>query len=452
MAGDAYASALRYLFSATDYEKMRRVRYNADTFSLDRVLRLLAMIGDPHARLRSVHVAGTKGKGSTAAILHAVATACGLKVGLYTSPHLVDLRERIRVGDGMISQEDLAARLAGIRPSVERMRGEGDAPTFFEIFTAVAFDHFDRAGVDLAVVEVGLGGRLDATNVLSPDVVVITAISLDHTRQLGDTLAAIAGEKAGIVKPGVPAVSQPQPEAAAGVIEGACRAVGAPLVVIGRDVTYTWEPAERDGWPGIALTVTTPAAAYGALFLPMMGEHQAINAATAIAAAERCPVLGERLTCERVRTALERIDWPGRMEFVPGSPPLVVDGAHNRASMERLVEALGQHFPGRRVVVVFGSAADKDVEGMVAVLAERLCAAPVVFTRTTHPRAADPADVAARYRALAGREAAAVPDVAEAVRRAADVAGPAGLVVVCGSLYLVGEVKTGIGNRKAESG
>ncbi|MBL7141475.1 MAG: bifunctional folylpolyglutamate synthase/dihydrofolate synthase [Planctomycetes bacterium] len=441
MAGGDYASALLYLFSATDYEKMRRVRYNADTFSLDRVHRLLAMIGSPHARLRSVHVAGTKGKGSTAAILHAVALGCGLKAGLYTSPHLVDLRERIRVGDRMISQEDLAARIAAIRPSVERLRGEGDAPTFFEIFTALAFDHFDRVGVDLAVVEVGLGGRLDATNVLAPDVAVITAISLDHTLQLGDTLAAIAAEKAGIIKPGVPVVSQPQPDEAARVIERACRETGAPLAVVGRDVTYTWSPAERDGRPGVTLNVTTPAATYGGLFLPLMGEHQAVNAATALAAAEQCPILVECLSPEGVRVALERVVWPGRMEYVPGTPPTVIDGAHNRASMERLVEALARHFPNRPVTVVFGSAADKDVDGMLAVLADQLPDAPVFFTRTNNPRAADPADLAARYRALAGREAVLVPDVAEAVRRAADAAGSAGLVVVCGSLYLVGEVK-----------
>ena len=217
MTPDDDQAALRYLFSATDYEKMRRVRYNADTFSLDRMHRLLEALGSPHRRLRAVHVAGTKGKGSTAAMVHRLAAACGLRAGLYTSPHLVDIRERIQVGDAMIEPDDLAALIRRARPHVDRMRARGDAPTFFEIFTALAFDHFARQAVDLAVAEVGLGGRLDATNVLRPEVAVITAISLDHTAQLGHTLAAIAAEKAGIVKPGVPVVSQPQPAEAARV-------------------------------------------------------------------------------------------------------------------------------------------------------------------------------------------------------------------------------------------
>jgi len=436
-----YDAALEYLFSATDYEKMRRVRYNADTFSLDRMRRLLGMLGSPERGLRTVHVAGTKGKGSTAALVHAVAMGCGLTAGLYTSPHLVDIRERIRVGHEDVPPHDLAALIEAARPHVDRMRAEDDAPTFFEIFTALAFGHFAAAGVDVAVVEVGLGGRLDATNVLVPDVSVVTAISLDHTLQLGDTLAAIAAEKAGIVKPGVPVVSQPQPPDAMAVIEDACRAADAPLLVVGRDVTYTWSPAEDAGRPGCEVTVHTPAATYASLFVPLMGEHQAINAAAAIAAAERCGPVAERLTPDGVRDAFRQVSWPGRMEYLPGEPAMVLDGAHNRASMERLLEALARHFPDRGVVVVFGSAVDKDVEGMLGVLAERLTDAPVVFTQTDNPRAAEPADLAERFRACGGTKGEAAGDVASALRTAAEKALPDGLVAVCGSLYLVGAVK-----------
>jgi len=441
MKPGAYEAALHYLFSATDYEKMRRVRYNADTFSLDRMRQLLEAIGSPHRRPRAVHVAGTKGKGSTAAMVHAVACACGLRTGLYTSPHLVDIRERIRVGARMIEPDDLAVRVAEARPHLDRMRADGDAPTFFEIFTALAFSHFVREGVDLAVVEVGLGGRLDATNVLEPDVSIITAVSLDHTAQLGEALSAIAGEKAGIVKPGVPVVVQPQPEEAGRVIQRACREARAPLVLLGRDVTYTWSPAERGGRPGVRLSVRTPAAAYEDLFLPLMGEHQAVNAASALAAAEQTPLLAECLTPDVARDALAGLHWPGRMEYVPGRPPVILDGAHNGASMACLMEALGRHFPNRRAAIVFGAAADKDIDGMLAALAERMPEAPVVFTRTNNPRAAEPEDLSARYRARGGAEAAAVPDAAEALRRADHLAGPDGLVVVCGSLYLVGEAK-----------
>ena len=442
MLQDSYEAALDYLFSATDYEKMRRVRYNADTFSLDRMRRLLEMFGSPDRRLRTVHVAGTKGKGSTSAMVHAMALACGLKAGLYTSPHLVDLRERIRVGREDITPKDLADLIRRARPHVERLRAENDPATFFEIFTALALAHFAEAGVDLAVVEVGLGGRLDATNVLAPDVSVITAISIDHVEQLGGTLAAIAGEKAGVVKSGVPVVSQPQPPEALEVIEQACRAAGAPLILVGRDVTYTWSPASPGGRRGIRLSVRTPAAAYDNLFVPLMGEHQAINASAAIAAAERAGPLAGRLTPDRVRQALAGVSWLGRMEHLPGPPEMILDGAHNRASMERLVEGLAQHFPGRRLVVVFAAAADKDIDGMLAVLAERMRGSPIVFTRTDNPRAADPADLASRFAAIGGQEAEMVADVPTALRRAATLAAPGGLIVACGSLYLVGEIKT----------
>lgn len=441
MAPDTYEAALGYLFSATDYEKMQRVRYNADTFSLDRMRRLLDALGSPERGLRSVHVAGTKGKGSTAAMVHAVACAHGLKAGLYTSPHLEDIRERIRVGGADISREDLAGLIEFARPHVERMRAAGDAPTFFEIFTALGFLHFAHAGVDLAVAEVGLGGRLDATNVLAPDVAVITAVSLDHTAQLGPTLGAIAAEKAGIVKRGVPVVSQPQPLEAMRAIRDACREAEAPLVLVGRDVTYTWDPAQEGGRPGIRLVVRTPDATYDGLFVPLMGEHQAVNAATAIAAAERAGPLRGRLSPDAVREALRKVRWPGRMEHVPGPPETVLDGAHNGASMACLAAGLARHFPGRRRVVVFGSAADKDIDGMLAVLAEEMPGAAVVFTRSHNPRAADPAELAARFAALGGRGAEPAADVPAAMKAAARQAGPDGLVVVCGSLYLAGEVR-----------
>jgi len=435
----AYEAALEYLFSATDYEKMRRVRYNADTFSLDRMHRLLAALGDPHRRLRAVHVAGTKGKGSTAAMVHRLAVAAGLRTGLYTSPHLVDIRERIRVDDSLIAPDALAALIRQAQPHVDRMRAGGDAPTFFEIFTALAMDHFARERVDLAVAEVGLGGRLDATNVLRPAVSVITAISLDHTAQLGTTLAEIAGEKAGIVKRGVPVVSQPQPEEAGRVIDRACREAGASLTVVGRDVTHAWSPVEQAGRPGGGLTVHTPTETYDDLFVPLMGEHQAVNAATALAAAEQVPVLAERLTPAVAREALARLDWPGRMQYVPGPPAVLLDGAHNRASMERLLEAVAVHFPERRVAVVFGAAADKDVDGMLEVLARREPWASIVFTRTTHPRAAKPEDLVRRYRGLGEADAVTAGNVVDALGRAGGAVGKDGLVIVCGSLYLVGE-------------
>ncbi len=445
MALETYQAALDYLFSATDYEKMQRVRYNADTFSLDRMRRLLERLGSPERGLRSVHVAGTKGKGSTAAMVHALALGCGLRAGLYTSPHLVDIRERIRVGRDEIALEDLRLLIEAARPHMDQMRAGGDAPTFFEIFTALALRHFAEVRTDLAVVEVGLGGRLGATNVLAPDVAIITAISFDHMSQLGDTLAAIAAEKAGIVKPGVPLVSQPQPAEALGVIQAACRDAGAPLVLIGREVTYVWAPAAEAGRLGGRLTVRTPTTTYDDLFIPLMGEHQALNACAAIVAAERARPLAGRLTPAVVREALRNVRWPGRMEHVAGAPEMILDGAHNQASVERLAEGLARHFPGRRLVVVFGAAADKDLGGMMAALADRLPEAALVFTRSNNPRSADPANLAALFAAHGGRDAETAPDAASALQAATRLAETDALVVVTGSLYLVGEVQRLVG-------
>ncbi len=442
MALAPYNDALAWLFSVTDYEKMRRVRYNADTFSLGRMRALLVHLGSPERGLRAIHVAGTKGKGSTAAMAAAIAGGAGLRTGLYTSPHLVDLRERIRVGGAMITREDLARLVAEARLIVETIRDAGDPPTFFEILTALAFVHFVRRTVDVAVVEVGLGGRLDATNVLDPEVCAITAVSLDHTFQLGSTLAAIAAEKAGIVKTGVPVVCQPQPQQAMKVIEWTCREREAPLLLIGRDVTFDWRPAGRTG----RLTVRTPRATYDDLVLPLMGRHQAVNAATAIALVEEAPTIAARLSAKTVREALAALDWPGRMEVRPDRPEVILDGAHNRASVEALLAALADHVPGRRATVVFACAVDKDVDGMLAALAASDIVETVVFTQTSSPRAAAPENLAARW---TGREAHVAATVEEALAKAKAHARGEGLVVVCGSLYLVGEAspKTSASNR-----
>ncbi len=432
----SYEAALDYLFTATDYERMRRVRYNADTFSLARMRDLLGRLGDPHRGLRGVHVAGTKGKGSTAAMIEALAREAGLRTGLYTSPHLEDLRERIRFGPEWIAPEALQAGIEAARPHVEALRAADDAPTFFEIFTAIAFRAFAESDLDLVVAEVGLGGRLDATNVLVPEVVVITAVSLDHMAQLGTSLAAIAGEKAGIVKPGVPVVVQPQPPEAEVVIREVCRRAGAERIALGRDVMWSWAPRGTES----RVTVCTPRAEYADLGLPLMGAHQGVNAATALAAAERV-LTAEQLGPASAARALAALDWPGRMEVVGQGPTVVLDGAHNRASLAGLLQAVAAHFPDRAAEVVFACAADKDIAGMVEVLAAGPNVAGVTATRTENPRAAAPTDLAERLAAQGAANVAAVEDAGEALGRARDRAGPGGLVVACGSLYLVGALR-----------
>jgi dihydrofolate synthase/folylpolyglutamate synthase len=441
MAFATYESALEYLFSSTDYEKMQHVRYNADTFSLDRMRQVTALMGSPETKFASVHVTGTKGKGSTAAMIHALAQAAGLRAGLYTSPHLVDLRERIRVGREDIKPEDLRRLIEGARSMIERLRSESSPATFFEIFTALAFAHFTAQKVDLAVVEVGLGGRLDATNVIVPDVAVITSISRDHMEQLGDTTTAIASEKAGIIKTRVPVVCHPQEPEVMDVIEHACQQAGAPMILVGRDITYTWEPAEEKGRLGGRAVIKTHTESFNDLFIPLMGEHQAVNACAAVAAARRATPLKGLLPPKTIAAGLRGIQWPGRMEYVPGRPDMLLDGAHNRASMERLLEGLAQYFPGWPMAVVFACAADKDVDGMLAALAQGAAGAPVVFTKSRSPRALDPLELAAKFVGHGGAAAETAPDVPAALAAARRLAGAAGLVVVAGSLYLVGEVK-----------
>ncbi len=283
-----YLEAIEYLHSLTDYERRRIERYTPETLDLSRVERLLAMLGDPHRAYRSVHIAGTKGKGSTAAMIESVLRTAGIRTGLYTSPHLHTFRERIRVGGTLISREEVVALVEEIRPLVAQV----DGVTTFEAITAMAFAYFARRGVEVLVAEVGLGGRLDATNVLMPEVAVITSLSLDHTYLLGNTLPEIAREKAGIIKPGVPAVSAPQRPEAISVIETTARERQAPLVEVGRD--WAWDPGPFD-LEGQSFTAYRARegddALAGEYWIPLLGRHQLENGTTAVAALQ---VLRER--------------------------------------------------------------------------------------------------------------------------------------------------------------
>ena len=431
---DTYEAALDYLTKSTDYERMRRVRYNADTFSLERMNALLDALGRPERLFRSVHIAGTKGKGSTAAMIEAILRRHGLRTGLYTSPHLVDMRERIQIDRQWISQDAMRRHIGSVAVAVEARLAE-DVPTYFEQVTAVAFLAFAEARVDVAVVEVGLGGRLDATNVLKPAVAVITSLSMDHTQQLGDTLTAIAREKAGIIKLGIPAVVAPQAAEAATVVRGAAQQLTAPLIEVDKDVTWTWAPAFVEGGPASRVTVRTPRSAYEDLRIPLAGRVQGVNTACAVAAAE--VILGDRLDPRKLRAGFADVDWAGRMQAFPGDVTVILDGAHNADSMEKLMEAVRDYYPRERVVWLFACAADKDVAGMLTALAR--AGAEVVFTRTETARAAEPRDLATQYEALGGRVLGRNDSPAEATATARRALSGRGLIVICGSLYLVGE-------------
>ncbi len=432
-----FADALSYLNRFINYERQPQVSYTRDTFDLEEFERFLARLESPHRRLPTVVVAGTKGKGSTAAMIASIAQASGLKTGLYTSPHLCSIRERIQVNGEMISEDAFAALVAELLPHLEATGLEASRRyrTFFEILTAMALLHFTTVGVDLAVLEVGLGGRLDATNVATPLVSVITPISLDHTELLGNTIPLIAREKAGIVKPRGLVVVAPQPPEALDVIRDVCRAQGARLVDVEREVR--WQPIHWS-WEGSVFDLEGPVRSYPHLEIPLAGPHQILNAATAATTVEQLEAQGLQLSVEGIYGGLRGVRWEGRLETVGRQPWTVLDGAHNRDSARRVREALAACFHYRRLILVLGISANKDLEGIVQELAP--LAAVTIATRAEVPRAATPqrvAELAATWSAHVIVE----EETRDALARACAEAGEEDLILVTGSLYLVGDAK-----------
>lgn len=432
-----FADATRYLSSFTNYERQPQVPYTRETFNLDAFETFLAHLENPHQRLNSIVVAGTKGKGSTAAMIASIAQASGLKVGLYSSPHLCSIRERIQVDGKMISEGDFAALVTQLLPHLEapgpgEMRG---LRTFFEILTAMALIHFRAVRVDLAVLEVGLGGRLDATNVVTPLLSVITPISLDHTDILGETIPLIAREKAGIIKPQGLAVVAPQPPEALAVIRAVCASQGARLVDVEREVH--WRPV-HSSWRGSVFALESPIRSYPRLEIPLAGPHQILNAATAIVAVEQLEAQGLPIVQEGISQGLRRVRWEGRLETVSRQPWVVLDGAHNRDSARRVREALATCFAYRRLILVLGIAANKDLEGIIEELVP--LASQTIATQAEPARAAPPqrlAELACKWTA----HVLVQEDVREALVQAVALAEAEDLVLVTGSLYLVGDAK-----------
>ncbi|MGQ9497902.1 MAG: bifunctional folylpolyglutamate synthase/dihydrofolate synthase [Desulfotomaculales bacterium] len=403
---------------------------------LERVRELLAHVGNPQDNLRAAHIAGTNGKGSTAAMLASILTAAGYRTGLYTSPHLQRHAERFVVDGEPITDERLAALMESFLPRVRAFVAEGEPrPTEFELLTALAFLYFREARVDIAVVETGLGGRLDATNIIVPEVAVITNVSLDHTAYLGDSVASVAREKAGIIKPGVPVVTAAE-GAALGVIRHRCETLGAPLYVVGKDIACWGESA---GLTGQRITVRGLKQTYANLTIPLLGAHQRLNAACAVAAVEVLAERGFRITGEDITRGLAAVRWPGRCEVVRSSPLVLLDGAHNPAGAAALARFLRAHLSGRKITLILGILDDKDREGIVRTLVP--LAGKVIVTRPSDTRAAGWRRVAveARKHIAAVREE---EDAGAAVKEALAGAGADDVILVTGSLYLVGAVRT----------
>lgn len=434
-----YSTALRWLYEHTDYERMRLIRYNTTTFNLSRMQRLLKALGNPQKDVPFVHIAGTKGKGSTVAMATAMLEACGYTVGSYTSPHLVDLRERIQINGHMISHHDLV-ELFKLVKSKARSIGE-DKPSFFEIMTACAIRHFADQAVDVAVLETGLGGRLDSTNVVKPLICGITQISLDHTNVLGKTLSEIAAEKAGIMKRGVPCITCEQHPQVIEVFRKTAEEVGAPLFVIGKDVEFSYRfEANRELGPHTRICLTTPNAMYEHLAVPLKGEHQALNCGIALAIVDKLTDRGFTAPEEKLVEGLGRTKLPGRMELAWADPRILLDGAHNAASLQALVRSIGAHVPYDSLVMVFGCCEDKDIPGMLGQLS--LGADKVIFTRARNtPRSMDPDDLMRRFNEVTGKMAQTAPSLEAALNLAARAVGREDLICVTGSFYLIGETK-----------
>jgi len=434
-----YDEALAFWYGRIDYE--RRQPRPGD-LKLDRMRALLRRLGDPHRRLRCVHVAGTKGKGSTSALIAAILRAGRLRTGLFTSPHLSDVSERVQVDGVPIGRHEIATRMTEVASAVRELDAEGDparSPTFFEVITALGFLHFDCRRVDVAVLEVGLGGRFDSTNVCEPLVTVITNVSYDHMAILGDTLEEIAYQKSGVIKRGVPVVTTAADPTVCTIIERVAAKVDAPVIAVGRD--FRWSRERQQAFQLSPVRISTPDRDGLPMPLALFGDHQGANAAAAVIAVERLRRGGLAVPETAIGDGLRNVQWPARMELLARRPVVVLDSAHNVASARALVETLQTSFPvagGRHLI--FAASADKQIPEMLTLLAPAIHYFHLTRYRS-NPRSADPASVANFLRGLGKTEIAIHPSPENAWQTAWNLAGPEEGIVVAGSVFLAGELR-----------
>jgi len=442
-----YQESLDFLYSFIDYSLKRNFRYAPEKFNLDRMRQFMSHLGDPQKDYPIIHVAGTKGKGSVASFCASVLTAQGCKTGLYTSPHMIEFTERIRINGQEISKAKLVELVEAVKPVIQKV----PEITTFELTTVLAFLYFSQEKVDSALVEVGLGGRLDATNIVDPLVAVITSISYDHVQILGNTLSEIAGEKGGIIKPNRPVVIAPQKEEARIKLEEIAQERNSSLIQVGRDYLFAadshsldgqsflvWTPDEqplvdefiesggRDLWSPLRLRI------------PLLGFHQVENAATAYSALKTAEKYGITLSHDAYRSGFANANWQGRMEILQRHPLVLVDSAHNRFSALRLRQALDDYFPGYPVIMVFGASEDKDIEGMFQELLPRV--RRVIATQSIHPRAMD-AEELVKMAHRSGRSAIAITPIEDALMKALNEGGDEAVILVTGSVFVAAAAK-----------
>lgn len=421
-----YREAMEYM------QNLAKFGYN---FGLGRITELLRRFDNPHLKLRVVHVGGTNGKGSTSAMICSILRESGYRAGLYTSPHLHSYTERFCINGQRIPEQAVAGLIAELRPQLDDMVRNGfEHPTEFEVGTALAFIYFYREKVDFLVLEVGLGGAIDSTNVVVPALAVITNVAMDHMEYLGNTVREIASVKAGIIKKGIPLVTAAGGEALEVILERS-RDLGVPVITVGRDVG--WREVKH-GLDGQCLDIYGLKGEYKNVFIPLLGRHQQVNAATAVAAVEVLEEINLLRSHCNIEGGLARTVWPARLETVCRKPTVIIDVAHNYDGAVSLRRAINEYFPGRRTVLVLGMLGDKERSKVVAELAP--LAAAVVVTRPNSPRAGDWQLLADEARKYVDR-VDTVEIITDAVRAGMAAAGPDDLVVITGSFYMVAEAR-----------
>ena len=437
--------ATRYLMARPDFERLRPAKYGEETFKLDRMHKLMDLLGNPHQKIKTVHVAGTNGKGSTVAMIASMLRASGYAVGVYTSPHLIDMRERVQIDGNLIPKNDFVDTVRSVAKAAEKL---GEQATFFELMTAVSFVYFAQQAVDIAVVEVGLGGRLDSTNVITPLVSIVTSIDLDHTKLLGGTKALIAREKAGIFKKGVPALFFEQDPEVDGVMREMAQAVGAELRIVNKDIEFSSRfCVTPDLGPHTRVCMYTKNSRLEHVPVPLQGEHQASNCGLALAAVDVLKNFGFELSEDKLTAGLAATKIPGRMEVVSHRPRVLCDGAHNPAAVNALMRCVGAHVPYDSMVCIFGCCADKDIAEMIDKV--NLGADKVIFTRASStPRAASPEELQKLFQERSGKMSQIARTVPEAIDMAIRGVSREDLICVTGSFYVVGEALKYISEKK----
>lgn len=448
MTTSSYQEALDYLYSFIDYSVERSYRYSAEVFELNRVRLLLDRLGNPHNKYPSIHIAGTKGKGSVAAFISSCLQAGGYKTGLYTSPHLQRFTERIQVDHEEIEEQSMAEIVDLLRAHVPAVPDL----TTYELITTLGFLYFEKRGVDVAVIEVGLGGRLDATNVISPLTSVITSISYDHMHLLGDSLSEIAREKAGIIKPGIPMVSSPQQYEVEAVLTKIAQENSSPMILVGRDWLFSpgkhslegqslfiWSHEEQSMMDLYVESAGEEEWVPPRYDISLLGYHQVVNATTAYAALKIVDEAGMPLSNQHIANGFSDAVWAGRFQVLSHKPVIIVDSSHNRDSALKLRIALDDYFPGQDVTLIFGASEDKDISGMFTELMPRV--SKIIVTQADHPRAT-PIDKLAKQARVFGLSVELITPVSAALEQAIGTVDQDEIVLATGSLFVAGEVLT----------